>query len=93
MSDLVFGAKAVYLLASKVHSFVGDDGVGEPKVTHYVLPEELDNMLPGDFGEPQCIDKFIEVVSGYQQKSQLRLRLGERSHYVQPPLHEGPRTV
>ena len=38
-----------YLLTGKVHPIVKDDGVGEPEVTHYVLSEELDNLLPSDF--------------------------------------------
>jgi len=54
MGDLILGAKAGYLLASEVRSVVRDDGVGEPKATHYVLPEELDNLLPSDFGERHC---------------------------------------
>ena len=50
MGDLVLGAEADYLLAGKVRSVVGD-GVEEPEATHYVLLEELDNQLFGDFGE------------------------------------------
>jgi len=39
--------------------------VGEPEMAHYVLPEELDNLLPGDFREMHCLDPFGEV-GGYQ---------------------------
>ena len=51
MGDLVRCAEAGYLLADKVCSAVRDNGVGEPKATHYILSEKLDNLLPGDFGE------------------------------------------
>ena len=51
MGDFVLGAEAGQLLASKVHSIVGDIGVEKPKVAQYVLPEKLDNLLSGDFKE------------------------------------------
>jgi len=54
------------------------------EVAHYVLPEKLDNLLPGDFEEPHCLDLFGEVVDGYQHEPQLRLRSGVQSNYVQP---------
>jgi len=92
MGDLILGAKAGYLLASEVRSVVGDDGVGEPKATHYVLPEELDNLLPSDFGERHCLDPF-EVVGGPPVGIALRLRSGEWSNYTQPLLHEGSMTA
>jgi len=38
--------------------------VKEPKATDYVLPEELDNLLPGDLGERHCLDPFGEIVGG-----------------------------
>jgi len=85
MANLVLGAEAGYLLAGKVRFIVGDDGVGGPEATHYVLPKKLDNLLPGDFREWHCLDPFGEIVSGYQQELQLRLRSGEWSTYVQPP--------
>jgi len=40
MGDLVLSAEASYLLTRELHSIIRDDGVEEPKVTHYVLPEE-----------------------------------------------------
>ena len=30
---------------------LSDDGTGEPEAAHYVLLEELDNLLTSDFGE------------------------------------------
>jgi len=51
VGDLVLSVEAGYLLAEKVHSVVGDDGMGEPEAAHYILPEELDNLLLGDFRE------------------------------------------
>ena len=47
-------------------SVVGDDSVGDLEATCYVLPAELDNLLPADLGERHCLDLFGEVVSGYQ---------------------------
>jgi len=52
------------LLAGEVRSFVGDNGVGESEAAHYVAPNELDNLLPGNFGEWHCLDPFGEVVNG-----------------------------
>ena len=46
-------------------------------MTRFVLPEELDNLLLDDFGERHCLDLFGEIVGGYQQELQLRLRSGE----------------
>jgi len=66
MGDLILGAEAGYLFADKVRSIIGDDGVGEPEATPYVLPEKLDNLLPGDFGERHCLNPFGEVVVTYQ---------------------------
>ena len=65
MSDLVLGTKASYLLTGKVCSIIRDDGVGRPEATYYVLPEELDNLLLGDFGERHCLNPFGEVVGGH----------------------------
>jgi len=39
------------LLVGEVHSVVGDNGVAKLEALYYVLPEELDNLLPGDFRE------------------------------------------
>ena len=64
---------------------------GSPK-QHDVLPKKLDNLLISDFGEWHHFDLFGEVVGGFQQKPQLRLRSGEWTNHVQPPLHEEPRT-
>ena len=49
MGDLVLGAEAGYLLASKVRSVIRDDGVGEAEMTHHVLPQGLDNLLSGSW--------------------------------------------
>ena len=49
MCDFVLRAETSNLLAGKVHTIVGDDGVGESEAAYYILPEELDNLLPGDF--------------------------------------------
>ena len=55
MGDFLLNAKAGYLL---VGSVIGDDSVGEPKATHYVIPEDLDNLLSSDFEERRCLDPF-----------------------------------
>ena len=47
----VFGAEAAYLLAGEISSVVGDDCVRDSEATHYVLPEEFDNLLPTNFEE------------------------------------------
>jgi len=51
MYDLILGTEAGHLLTGKVHSVVIYDGTGEPEVAHYILLEELDNMLSDDFEE------------------------------------------
>jgi len=66
MGDLLLGVEDGYLLACKVCCIIGDDGVGEPEATYYVLSEGLNNLLPGDFRERQCRDPFGEIVGGYQ---------------------------
>jgi len=66
VGDVVFGAKAGYLLAGEVGSIVGDDSVGNPEVVYYVLLEELDNLLPADLGERYCLNPLGKVVSGGQ---------------------------
>jgi len=65
MCDFVLDTETGQLFAGKVRSVVGDS-VGEFEAAHYVLLDELDNLLPGDFGEWQCLDPFGEVVSCYQ---------------------------
>ena len=56
MGDDVFGAETGYLLAGEIESVVGDDSVGNPEVAYYVLPEELDNLLPADLREWYCLN-------------------------------------
>ena len=65
MGDFLLGVEACYLLAGKVRSVIRNDGVGEPEATYYVLQEELDNLLSGDFRERHCLNPFGEVVGGY----------------------------
>jgi len=36
------------------------------RVTHYVMPEELDNLLPSDFRKRHYLNPYGEVVDGYQ---------------------------
>ena len=82
MSDIVFGAEAGHLLAGKISSIVGDDCVKDSEATYYVLPEKLDNLLLTYIEKWYCPDPFGKVVGGYQQKTQLGLRLWEKSDYV-----------
>ena len=63
MCDVVFGAEAGHLLSGEI-SFIIRDGAGDPEVTYYVLPEELDNLLPVELGERHCLGPFREVVGG-----------------------------
>jgi len=53
------------LLAGKVCSVVGDNGVGESEATHDILPKKLDNLLISDFRKWHCFNPFGEVVGGY----------------------------
>ena len=39
--------------------------VWELEVTYYVLLEELDNLLSGDFRKRHYFDPFGEIVGGY----------------------------
>jgi len=64
VGDVVFGAKAGYLLAGEVGSVVGDDSVGNPKAAYYVLPGELDNLLTADLGERCCLNPLGKLVGG-----------------------------
>ena len=66
MCDLVLRVENDRLLASKVNVVVRDDGVEEPEEAHYVLPKELNNLLPGDLREWHCLELFGEVVGGHQ---------------------------
>ena len=58
MSDFVLGAEARHFPAREVGPVVGDDGLGKSKVTHDILPEEFDTLLPYDIGERQCFYLF-----------------------------------
>jgi len=66
VGDVVFGAEASYLLAGEVGSVVGDDSVGNFEAAYYVLPEELNNLLPTDLGEQYCLNPLGKVVGGNQ---------------------------
>ena len=66
MDDIVFGAEAGYQLVDKVGTIIGDDSVGNPEVACYVLPEELDNLLPADLGQRYCLNSLSKVVGGDQ---------------------------
>ena len=65
MGDTVFGTEAGYLLAGEISFVVGDDSLGNPEATYYVLPEELDNLLPADLGERYCLNLLGKVVGGH----------------------------
>ena len=72
--DLIRRAEVGHLLVGKICHVIEDNGVGESEATHDILPKKLYNLLTSDFGEWHRFDLFGEVVSGYQQKPQLRLR-------------------
>ena len=57
------------MLAGEISSVVGDDGVGDPDVTYFVLPEELDNLLPANLRKRHRLDSFGEVVGAYLEKT------------------------
>ena len=54
------------MLAGEISSVVKNDSVGDPEATYYVLPEELDDLLPADLGVRHCLNPFGEIVGGYQ---------------------------
>jgi len=90
MDDLVLGVKAGHLLAKFVP--LSEMMVwGNPK--RHTMFCQGTYLLPGGFGERHRLDPLGEVVGGYQQKPQLKLRSGEWSNCVQPPLHEGSRVA
>ena len=64
MGNVVFDAEVGYLLTGEISSIVKDDCVRDSDVTHYVLSEEFDNLMPTDFRERYCLDPFGEVVGG-----------------------------
>ena len=66
MGDVVFGAEVGHLFAGEISSVVGDDSVGDPEATYYILLKELDNLLFADLGELYCLDPIGKVVSCYQ---------------------------
>ena len=51
IGNLILSAEAGHLLAGKDCPVVGDNGVGKPKPTHYILPKKFDNLLSSDFEE------------------------------------------
>ena len=64
MDDVVFGAETGHLLAGEISSVVRDECVRNSEETNYVLPEQLDNLLPTNFEERYCLDLFAKVVGG-----------------------------
>ena len=66
MGDIIFGAEAGYLLADEVGSVIRDDNVENPEAAHYILPEELDNLLIIDLGEWYYLNPLGKVISGNQ---------------------------
>ena len=71
MCDFALVTETCHLLTKFVS--LSENGMRGPKATYYVLPKELDDVLPGDFGERHYLDPFGEVVGDYQKKSYLRL--------------------
>ena len=69
MDDVVFGTDVGHLLAGEISSVVRDDGVGDPDVTYFVLPEELDNLLPANLRKWHRLDPFGEVIGAYLEKA------------------------
>jgi len=46
MCDFVLAIETRHLLTGEVRFIVENNDVGEPKATYYVMPQELDNLLP-----------------------------------------------
>ena len=66
---LYLSQKTHQLLAGEICSVAGDNGVGKLKAAYYVLPKELDNLLPNDFRKRHYLNPFGEVVGGFQEES------------------------
>jgi len=66
LGNLVLGVKAHHLPTRKVGHVARDNSMGKSKVTHDVLPEEFDNLLPIDIGERYYFYLFCKVVCGNQ---------------------------
>ena len=66
MGDGVFGTEAGYLLVREIGSIAEDDNMGNPEATYYVLPYELDNLLPTVLGEWYFLNPLGKVVGGHQ---------------------------
>ena len=64
MDDFILSAELGHLLAGKACPVVGDNGVGESKVTHNVFSKKFDNLLSNDFEECHHLYSFGEVVDG-----------------------------
>jgi len=64
MGDVIFATEAGHLLAGKISSIIGDESVGDPEATYYVLSEELNNLLHAYLRKWYCLDPFGELVGG-----------------------------
>ena len=64
--NLILGTEGGYLLAGEVRPIIRDDSVREAEATQDVMLQELDHLMPNDFGERYNFDPFGKVV-GYDQ--------------------------
>ena len=86
-------AKFTESSAVKLQPVIRYKGVWNPEPSDYILPYKFLHIYVPDIGQSLCLCPFGEVINGYQNKSSIARCSGKRSEYVQPPLHEGPRTT
>jgi len=63
--NLALEIESRHLIAHEVGPIIRDDGVRKSKVTHDILPEELNNLLSCDIKERCCFHLFSKVVCGH----------------------------
>ena len=91
MDNVVFGKEAGHLLPGKISSIVGDDYVRDSEATYYILPEELDNLLPADFEERYYLDPFGKVAVVTSSKHNWGCTRGRGSTMSSPHCIKGHR--
>ena len=89
VADLVLRAEVCHMLAREIGSIIGDDGIRKLETTNDVLLKEFHYLLSRDFRERHRLYPLSEVISGYQEETELDRAHGE-AHYIEPLLHEEP---
>ena len=64
VGDIVLRAEVRHMLARKVGSIFGEDGMRKREATNNILSKKLHYLLSYDFGEWYRLYSLCEVVSG-----------------------------